>query len=65
MNRQYARALGEIEADWGMVEPAGAPPWRALAERASDDFTEFDTPFLDMLTLREFVAAEDEASAAG
>lgn len=46
----------KIEAEWGLIEDekGGAPPWRILP-LSPDGFQEFDTPFLDMLELREFI----------
>ncbi|MBP6472073.1 MAG: hypothetical protein KA773_16615 [Chloroflexi bacterium] len=56
LSREQAHVLNQIEADWGMVEPAGAPPWIALSGTAADGRREFVTPWLDMLDLREFIA---------
>jgi CRISPR-associated protein Cmr2 len=55
LSQQYEKVLAEIEAAWGMAEPKGAAPWRVLPDPGKRGFTEFDTPFLDMLALREFV----------
>lgn len=55
------KVLIQIEKAWGMTEDddqKGAPPWRHLGQNAQDAFAEFDTPFLDMLTLREFMKEE-------
>lgn len=56
LSPEQRHTLHQIETDWGMVEPDGAPPWIALPEPAADGFQEFTTPWLDMLELREFVA---------
>ncbi|MBE2199684.1 MAG: type III-B CRISPR-associated protein Cas10/Cmr2 [Anaerolinea sp.] len=56
LSSEQRHTLRQIETDWGMVEPDGAPPWIALPGPAADGFQEFTTPWLDMLDLREFVA---------
>jgi hypothetical protein len=56
LNPAARAALAQIESDWGMAtDQNGAPPWRALGQ-AKDNYHEFDTPLLDMLTLLPFVA---------
>lgn len=52
-NRQ---ALQEIEVGWDMISTQkGAAPWRAIPGKGKDGYQEYDTPFLDMLELLQFV----------
>ncbi|MCP4425753.1 MAG: type III-B CRISPR-associated protein Cas10/Cmr2 [Chloroflexi bacterium] len=55
LNDSQQKKLATIERQWQMVDPAGAPPWRAAPTPAADGSAEFDTPFLDMLNLLDFV----------
>lgn len=61
LNEKHAAALAAIEAEWQMVEPHGAAPWRYLPD-ARDGYREYDTPLIDMLGLFDFVqpAENDE-----
>lgn len=53
LSPEHRQVITQIEARWGMVEPQGSSPWRFV--RTADKYTEYDTPWLDMLELREFV----------
>lgn len=63
-NPRFGRLLYDIEVAWGMVEKdddrQGAPPWIPLG-MADDGYAEFSTPWLDMLTLQDFVLVADHA----
>jgi CRISPR-associated protein Cmr2 len=60
-SEQHRDMFHDIEAAWELAEnnESGAPPWRVLPP-TKDDYQAFDTPFLDMLELREFIPKQKE-----
>jgi CRISPR-associated protein Cmr2 len=57
-SHEHRQVLQGIERSWQMAEPDGASPWR-FVRTAENKYAEYNTPFLDMLELRDFLKKED------
>ena len=61
MKTDARTALAEVEKIWGMDMDNEVPPWRVCPP--DPPFQVFDTPFLDILEVREFVLKKEDAVA--